>query len=83
MPMYEAIVTIKASDEREARSIYEALAVEARSQPSSLVRVEVRLEGSLVVLTFLSKKRSSLRAALNSFFRLLATLENALTSTPP
>lgn len=76
--MYEAVVTIKASDENEAWSVYKALVVEAQSQPSPLVSVDVRVEGCLIVLAFASQRRSSLRAALNSFFRLLATLENVV-----
>ncbi len=77
MARYEATVSLRARDEREARAIYSALSVEAGSQPSALVSVKVELRGAELTLALASDKRSSLRAALNSFLRLLTALERA------
>ncbi|RLE98033.1 MAG: hypothetical protein DRJ57_03940 [Thermoprotei archaeon] len=75
MTQYEAYIRVKVSDPGDAKAAYTALMVEARSQPSTFTRVEVGLEGAVLVLRFRSSKRTSLRAALNGFLRLLAAIE--------
>lgn len=75
MATYEAVITIEAVSDEEARALYDALAVETSSQPSLAVKVGIALQGPRVILHFVSVRRSSLRAALNSFFRLLTALE--------
>lgn len=75
MAAYEAVIVIDAADDAEAEALYKALSVEGFSQPSSMVRVQIALQGTRIILHFASEKRSSLRAALNSFFRLLTALE--------
>ncbi|MEM0042490.1 MAG: KEOPS complex subunit Pcc1 [Thermofilaceae archaeon] len=77
MATYEAVITINAVDEVEAEALYKALSVETSSQPSPRVRVQIDLQGSQLHLRFTSERRSSLRAALNSFLRLLTALERA------
>jgi len=70
-------VTVRVSSPLEAKAVYEALKVEAQSQPTSYVKMEVSWEGEEIRVTILSGKKAALRAALNSLFRLLLTLENA------
>lgn len=80
MARYEACIRVKAADPDDARAAYAALMVEASSQPSGFTRVEVKLEGTLLTLRFSSDKRTSLRAALNGFLRLLAAIERMSTA---
>jgi len=77
VPVYEAIVVVKAESEEEARALYESLLVEVSTQPTPLVKVDISLQGPSLTLTFASERRATLRAALNSFLRLLAALEGA------
>jgi len=83
--LLEARVTVRASSPLEAKAVYEALKVEAQSQPTSRVKMEVSWDGEEVHVTLMSDKRAALRAALNSLFRILSALENtgnALTDAP-
>lgn len=75
--LLEARIAVKVSSPLEARAVYEALKVEAQSQPTPHVRMEVSWVGDEVHVTLLSSKRAAFRAALNSLFRLLSALENA------
>ncbi|MEM0023686.1 MAG: KEOPS complex subunit Pcc1 [Thermofilaceae archaeon] len=77
MAAYEAVIAINAVDEVEAKALFKALSVETSSQPSPRVRVQIDLQGAHLLLRFTSERRSSLRAALNSFLRLLTALERA------
>lgn len=77
MTAYEATITVRAVNELEAKALYNALLVEVSSQPSPLVRMRITLQGAYIILAFTSEKRASIRAALNSFLRLLAALEGA------
>ncbi|RLF05983.1 MAG: hypothetical protein DRK00_02965 [Thermoprotei archaeon] len=75
MIRYEAYVRVRVSNPDDAKAAYTALAVEARSQPSTFTQVKVEVEGDVLILRFSSTKRTSLRAALNGFLRLLAVIE--------
>ncbi len=78
--LFEAQITARTPSPSEARAIYEALKVEASSQPTVHVKVEVFWEGCEVHLRLISSKRAAFRAALNSFFRLLSALEIVSTA---
>lgn len=78
--IFEAWITVKASSPSEARAVYEALKVEAQSQPTAHVKVEISWEDCEIRLVLSSAKRAAFRAALNSFFRLLSTLEAVSTA---
>ena len=80
MVLFEAQITARTPSPSEAKAVYEALKVEVLSQPTAYVKVEVFWEGCEVHLRLISSKRSAFRAALNSFFRLLSTLEMVSTA---
>lgn len=81
--LFRAQLIAKTHSPLEAKAVYEALEVEAESQPTSLVSVEVTLSGDEVCIRLSSSKRAAFRAALNSFFRLLAALEGINATCTP
>ena len=78
--LFEAQITARTPSPSEAKAIYEALKVEASSQPTAHVKVEVFWKDCEVHLRLISTKRAAFRAALNSFFRLLSALEIVSTA---
>ncbi|RLE70059.1 MAG: hypothetical protein DRJ43_02805 [Thermoprotei archaeon] len=58
-----------------AEAAYQALLVEAASQPTRYTSVRLRLEECSLILELSSDKRAAFRAALNGFMRLLAMID--------
>ncbi|MCS7105149.1 MAG: KEOPS complex subunit Pcc1 [Thermofilaceae archaeon] len=73
-------MSIKVSNIRDAEAIYRSLVVEAFSQPTPHVKIDVQLKDSEIIIGLFSTRRTLLRASLNSFFRLIATLDNVSRS---
>lgn len=80
MAHFEARLSIKVSNVRDAEAIYRSLVVEAFSQPTPHVKIDVQFKDSEITIGLFSTRRTLLRASLNSFFRLIATLDNVSRS---
>jgi len=69
----KAIVRLKFDSEKYLENVFRALEPETRSSPTRRVKVEIGRENDFLVLSFLAKDATALRAALNAYLRWIGT----------
>ena len=72
----EAIVRLNFSSEKQLQIVLQALTPETKTSSTHRSKVEMRIEGSNLVLNFMAKDTSALRAAMNSYLRLIGVAMN-------
>lgn len=72
----QAVVHINFSSEKQLRVVLEALRPETETSVTFRSNVQMRAEGHGLILEFRAKDTSALRAALNSYLRLIGVAIN-------
>jgi len=72
----QAIIRFNLPSERELKIVHKALKPEAETSPSSRSKVQVKLEGLILTLIFEAKDTTALRAAINSYLRWIALIDD-------
>jgi tRNA threonylcarbamoyladenosine modification (KEOPS) complex Pcc1 subunit len=67
-----AVIRLKLSSEKQLKTVLEALRPETETSVTSRSKVQMKAEGKSLVLEFMAKDTSALRAALNSYLRLIS-----------
>jgi tRNA threonylcarbamoyladenosine modification (KEOPS) complex Pcc1 subunit len=71
-----AIVRLKFSSEKQLKVVLEALRPETDTSTTSRSKVHMKTENQSLVLEFNTKDTSALRAAMNSYLRLIGVAMN-------
>jgi len=71
-----AIVRLKFSSEKQLKVVLEALRPETDTSTTSRSKVQMKTEDQSLVLDFNAKDTSALRAAMNSYLRLIGVAMN-------
>jgi KEOPS complex subunit Pcc1 len=66
-----AVIRLSFSSEKQLKTIMGALRPETETSVTSRSKVQMKTEGESLVLEFMAKDTSALRAALNSYLRLI------------
>lgn len=72
----QAIVRLAFSSERQLNVILQALKPETETSSTTRSRVEITVEDNFLVLVFMAKDTSALRASMNSYLRLVGVAMN-------
>ena len=67
----EAVVRLNFSTEKQLQVVLQALKPETQTTSSSRSKVEMTTENQSLVLNFMATDTSALRAAMNSYLRLI------------
>ena len=67
----QATVKLNFASEKQLQIVLQALKPETKSSSSSRSKVEMKSEGKCLVLNFMTKDTSALRASINSYLRLI------------
>ena len=67
----QAIVRLDFSSEKQLKVVMDALRPETETSVTSRSKVKMYTEGKLLILEFLANDTSALRAAMNSYLRLI------------
>ena len=76
----QATVNLKFPSEKRLRIVLEALGPETKISPSSRSKVQAAGEGSRLTLIFEARETSALRAALNSYLRWIAVINDSCSA---
>lgn len=71
---YKALITLELDNEKDAKTVYEAVLPEAKNMPSERARAFIIRDGKEIRLTIEADTSSSLRAALNSYLSWLSSI---------
>jgi tRNA threonylcarbamoyladenosine modification (KEOPS) complex Pcc1 subunit len=66
-----AVIRLKFSSKKQLKTVMEALRPETETSVTSRSKVQMKTEGKSLVLEFMAKDTSALRAASNSYLRLI------------
>jgi tRNA threonylcarbamoyladenosine modification (KEOPS) complex Pcc1 subunit len=66
-----AVIRLKFSSEKQLETVLQALKPETETSVTSRSKVQMKTEGKSLVLEFMAKDTSALRAASNSYLRLI------------
>jgi tRNA threonylcarbamoyladenosine modification (KEOPS) complex Pcc1 subunit len=72
----QAIIRLNFSSEKQLKAVLEALRPETETSVTSRSKVDMKTEGQGLVLEFRATDTSALRAALNSYLRLIGVAMN-------
>ena len=67
----EAVVSLNFSSEKQLQVVLKALKPETETSSTHRSKVELTTEANSLVLNFMAKDTSALRAAMNSYLRLI------------
>jgi tRNA threonylcarbamoyladenosine modification (KEOPS) complex Pcc1 subunit len=71
-----AVIRLNFSSEKQLKVVLEALKPETETSTTSRSSVDIKAEGQSLVLEFKATDTSALRAALNSYLRLIGVAMN-------
>ena len=72
----QAIIRLNLSSEKQLKAVLEALKPETETSTTSRSKVEMKTENQTLILDFRAKDTSALRAAMNSYLRLIVVAMN-------
>jgi tRNA threonylcarbamoyladenosine modification (KEOPS) complex Pcc1 subunit len=72
----KAVIRLNFSSEKQMKVVLEALKPETETSATSRSKVQIKAEGHGLVLKFKATDTSALRAALNSYLRLIGVAMN-------
>jgi tRNA threonylcarbamoyladenosine modification (KEOPS) complex Pcc1 subunit len=72
----QAVIRLNFSSEKQLKTVLEALKPETETSTTSRSKVDLKAEGHSLVLEFKATDTSALRAALNSYLRLIGVAMN-------
>ena len=72
----QAVICLNFSSEKQLKVVLEALRPEIETSVTSRSEVQMKAEGHSLVLEFTATDTSALRAALNSYLRLIGVAMN-------
>lgn len=72
----QAVIRLNFSSEKQLRAVLEALRPETETSATSRSKVQLKTEGQGLILEFRARDTSALRAALNSYLRLIGVAMN-------
>lgn len=72
----QAIVRIKFSSEKQLNVVLRALTPETKTSSTSRSKVNMKTDGQMLILDFRATDTSALRAAMNSYLRLIGVAMN-------
>lgn len=72
----QAVIRLNFSSEKQLKVVLEALRPETETSTTSRSKVDLTAEGRSLVLEFKATDTSALRAALNSYLRLIGVAMN-------
>ena len=72
----QAVVRIFFSSEKQLKVVLGALKPEIKTSSSSRSKVNMKTEGQMLILDFRATDTSALRAAMNSYLRLIGVAMN-------
>lgn len=72
----QAVICLNFSSAKQLKVVLEALRPEIETSVTSRSKVQMKAEGSGLILNFRAKDTSALRAALNSYLRLIGVAMN-------
>ena len=75
----QAVVRIFFSSEKQLKVVLGALKPEIKTSSSSRSKVNMKTEGQMLILDFRATDTSALRAAMNSYLRLIGVAMNLQT----
>lgn len=67
----QAVVRLNFPSEKQLQTVLQALKPETETPSSSRSKVQMKSEGKSLVLNFITKDTSALRASMNSYLRLI------------
>jgi tRNA threonylcarbamoyladenosine modification (KEOPS) complex Pcc1 subunit len=71
-----AVIRLNFSSEKQLKVVLEALKPETETSTTSRSKVDIKAEGQNLILEFKATDTSALRAALNSYLRLIGVAMN-------
>lgn len=72
----QAIIRLNFSSEKQLKVVLEALKPETKTPPTRRSKVQMKGEGNSLTLNFRARDTSALRAAVNSYLRLISMAIN-------
>ena len=72
----KAVIRLNFSDEKPLNVVLGALKPETETSSTSRSKVDMKTEGQTLILDFLATDTSALRAAMNSYLRLIGVAMN-------
>ena len=72
----QAVIRLNLSSEKQLKAVLEALKPETETSTTSRSKVEMKTENQTLILDFRAKDTSALRAAMNSYLRLIVVAMN-------
>ena len=72
----QAVICLNFSSEKQLKVVLEALRPEIETSVTSRSKVEMKAEGPGLILEFRARDTSALRAAFNSYLRLIGVAMN-------
>jgi tRNA threonylcarbamoyladenosine modification (KEOPS) complex Pcc1 subunit len=72
----QAVIRLNFSSEKQLKVVLEALKPETETSTTSRSTVDIKAEGHSLILEFKATDTSALRAALNSYLRLIGVAMN-------
>jgi tRNA threonylcarbamoyladenosine modification (KEOPS) complex Pcc1 subunit len=72
----QAVVRLKFSSEKQLKAVLQALRPETETSSTSRSKVHMKTEDQSLILEFKAKDTSALRAAMNSYLRLIGVAMN-------
>jgi len=67
----KAVVRLNFSSDKQLQVVLQALKPETETSTTSRSKVQVTADGNTLILDFMAKDTSALRAAMNSYLRLI------------
>jgi tRNA threonylcarbamoyladenosine modification (KEOPS) complex Pcc1 subunit len=75
----QAVIRLNLSSEKQLKAVLEALKPETETSTTSRSKVDMKTENQTLILDFRAKDTSALRAAMNSYLRLIVVAMNLQT----
>jgi tRNA threonylcarbamoyladenosine modification (KEOPS) complex Pcc1 subunit len=72
----QAVIRLNLSSEKQLKAVLEALKPETETSTTSRSKVDMKTENQTLILDFRAKDTSALRAAMNSYLRLIVVAMN-------
>jgi KEOPS complex subunit Pcc1 len=72
----QAVVRLKFSSEKQLQVVLQALKPETETSSTCRSKVHMTAEGQSLILDFMAKDTSALRASMNSYLRLIGVAMN-------
>ena len=70
----QAVVRLNFSSDKQLQVVLQALKPETETSTTSRSKVQMTADGNTLVLDFMAKDTSALRAAMNSYLRLIGVV---------